>query len=290
MTSFNSAEIRSDAIYLNGRHIDAGPNPKEQLEYVLATLGRDAIVAAIESSYASRSRQNPDADVVRPSVFAMRLGSDETAVLTELGRYNRTRIHRSPFEIQPQVLELSDIIAEHGFRPEIRSNLGARATRFSALYLRNPETDPAPITPLDALPAAFGFVEPGEIRHLRPQLRQAHAEQDADTLVRLWISVAEENEGAIDKQRKTFEVLGADLWRGAEALARVGRGIAEAILRVEILGDVYLLGQDRYEEALFDAHDHIRELAHDKYPYSIEIDAVDVELKHEVDRVRSLRC
>lgn len=289
------AEIKNNTLFFDGKPLDVRTHSEHHLRFVLSSLGRDAIVDGIEDLYKKTSTANPTAEeITRPSISVINLGPD-AGVLSPLGYLNLTRVHRHVLEIQDVQRDYWDVVKEYGFTPEIRSRLGARAVAHSRLMLRNPETDPVPITPLDALPAALGFVEPSEIRELRPKLREAYAHNDPEALRALWGEVADENQAAVDRQFASIQLYGELSQRGAEAAVRVGRDIAEATLRIEIIGEDYLLDPDRYELALFDIHHHIRELSNEGdedtkgYAYRMELDAVDEELKKEVERVRSLR-
>lgn len=290
MSNSPEPDIRLNGTFIewSGRNLDYHGDTESDVLYVLGKLGRQAIVDGIENVYEKTRAANLTAEVTRPSIGVINLGPD-AEVLSPLGHLNRTSVHRHILEIQDGQRGYWDVVKEHGFTPEVRSRIGARAVAHSWLMLRNPETDPPPITPMDALPAALGFVEPSEIRNLRPELRQAYANNDTEAIKILWGRVADENEAAVDRQYKSFIQHGALSLRGIEAAARVGRDISQAILRIEIIGDDYLLDPERYEDALFDIHDYIRELAYEKYEYHMELDAVDEELKKEVERVRSLR-
>lgn len=287
--------LNGDSIEWGGRKLDDTRNTANDLAYILSILGRQTIVDGIEDLYAKTKAANPTAEeIARPSISLVELGPD-TGVLSPLGRLNRIHIHRHILEIQDAQRGYWNVVKQYGFTPEIRSRLGARAVAHSRLMLRNPETDPLPITPLDALPAALGFVEPSEIRKLRLKLREAYAHNDPETLRTLWGEVADENQAAVVRQFASIQLYGELSQRGAEAAVRVGRDIAEATLRIEIIGEDYLLDPDRYELALFDIHHHIRELSNEGdedtkgYAYRMELDAVDEELEKEVERVRSLR-
>lgn len=277
-----SVSIQNGRLLLEGQPLTLEKNTHHDLEHVLGSLGRAAIIDTIETMYRETQEKNPGATVQRPSLVAMDLGNQD-ALLSSLGRMNRTRLHRSIVEVGKPVLQPWHTIRSFGFTPEIRSGLGSRQNPQNQLLFRNPETDPAPATPLAHLPEALGFVEPGEIRYLRPMLRQAHADNDTETYRRLWNQVADENEAASDRQLESFG-------RDAEALARVGQFIAETNLRVEILGDEYLLDPDRYEQALADIRDQIVfELSYEKYPFHTELNDVESEITREIARVRSLR-
>lgn len=277
-----SVSIQNGRLLLEGQPLTLEKHTHEDLAHVLGSLGRTAIVDTIESMYRETLEKNPGATVQRPSLVAMELGNQDD-ILTSLGRRNRTHLHRSSVEVGKPVLHSWHTIQSFDFTPEIRSGLGSRKNPQNQLLLRNPETDPTPATPLAHLPEALGFVEPGEIKHLRLKLRQAHINNDIVTYRRLWDQVADENEAASDRQLESFG-------RGAEALARVGQSIAEANLRAEILGDEYLFDADRYEQELGDICDQIVfELSHEKYPFQTDLDEVVSKITREITRVRSLR-
>ena len=262
-----SAEIRRNALFLDGKPLDVRTHSQYHLRFVLGSLGRDAIVDSIESTYEQTALRNPGAEVMRPSLVAMNLGRNERTVLTELGRHNRTRIHRSSVELQPRIRDLGDVIQEYGFSPGVRSGLGVRATAYSALCLRNPETDPAPITGIDHLPAALGFIEPAELRVLRPLLRLAFLDGDTATYHSLLEKADNEGRAAIDRQDDSYD-------HQARTYAQIGFIVSGGILRAEIEGNMYMRSQG-YRERLEDA---------EEYAYWLGLPEVCAKLTEEIER------
>ncbi len=266
----SGAEIRNNTLFLDGKPLDVHSHNEHHLRFVLGSLGRDAIVNSIESVYKETACRNPGADVTRPSLVAMNLGRSEHIVLTELGRHNRTRVHRSSVELQPRIRDLGDVIQEYGFTPEVKSGLGARATAYSMLYLRNPETDPAPITGIDYLPTALGFVEPAEFRVLRPQLRQAILDGDMETYHSLLEKADNEGRAAIKRQAETYSYDSL-----THASAQIGFIVSGGILRAEIEGTLYM-GSQGYKERLVDA---------EAYAYQLGLHEVCAKLMEEIERM-----
>ncbi|TAH32035.1 hypothetical protein EYC58_05180 [Candidatus Saccharibacteria bacterium] len=261
------AEIRNNTLFLDGKPLDVHTHIEHHLRFVLGSLGHDAIVGSIEDAYKQTARKNPGAVITRPSVVAINLGRDERAVLTELGRHNRTRLHRSSLELQPRICDLGDVIQEYGFTPEVRSGLGVRATAYSALCLRNPETDPAPITGIDHLPAALGFIEPAELRVLRPLLRLAFLDGDTETYHSLLEKADNEGRAAIDRQDDSYD-------HQARTYAQIGFIVSGGILRAEIEGNMYMRSQG-YRERLEDA---------EEYAYWLGLNEVCAKLTEEIER------
>ena len=99
----------------------------------------------IETFYAEQVRKNPDATVVRPSIWTAQLGTTRqtdgaaSKVLTEQGQANggvNTNIH----EIQPAFHNHWNTIKEAGFVPEVRRT-STKKDGGSWLLLRKPSLD-----------------------------------------------------------------------------------------------------------------------------------------------------
>lgn len=291
MSAEIDAGIRNNTLLLDGEPLNAEHHGPEDINKVLTNLGRDAILASIkpaEEEYKQALSLDPETSSPVPSILVMSLGHKEQNIFTILGRRNKTGTHRSELEVSASFRPHWDAITSHEFNPVITSGQDTVSKTRNWLMLRNPETDPF-ITPLDALPAALGYVELPEVTELRPMLREAYANGNSEAARELWTEVADVSRDAVDEQSKIFKAHDLRWWRGNDAAARVGRDIAEAIMRVEIIGDAYLLDPDRYEDALSDIHDHVKNLSYEKYYYQMSLDAVGEKLKQEVARVRSLR-
>lgn len=275
--------VENLSIQADGRSLTAERHTPDDLDIVLHRIGREAIIAAIEADYAGSAPTR-----LRASLGVLHIGKTKSSSLSSFGQLSRSNSYPHVFQARLEHREYWHVIEDHGFAPHL-FRFSSKGSDSYQLMLRNPETDPTPITPLDALPMALGFMEPSEMRNLRPKLRQAYDNNDPEAIQTLWRLVADENQAAVDRQYESFIDHGELFLRGAEAAARVGRDISEAILRVEIIGDEYLLDPERYEDALFDIHDHVSNLGYERYAYAMDLGAVDEELKQEVARVRSLR-
>jgi hypothetical protein len=108
------------------------------LIYILG-VGRSAINSGIENFYERTKATHPDLTIVRPSLFAVRLGYDETRILTSRGQANNTSIHRSIEEVERDVLPYWHAVRHAGFVPELRSRIGGKAAEATWLLLRKPE-------------------------------------------------------------------------------------------------------------------------------------------------------
>lgn len=131
------------------------------------------------------------------------------------------------------------------------------------LILRNPETDPVPLTPIDNLPAALGFIEPSLTGRLRPRLHHAVQYGLSTSYRALLRKYSQESEQAVDRRAKPSEP-----WD--YSCVQIGAGIASALLRVETRGDGYLLDPGGYLQAI----DELEE-----YAYRSGLDEVSAELK-----------
>src|SRR4051794_37137337 len=108
-------EIQYDTLFLNDSPLDLKTHSPHDVDTTLKTLGRDAIINAIEEIYERIARHNPGCAVERPSLTVMNLGDKQGAILTRLGKRNATHLHRTSVELQPRIRELGDIIHDHGF-------------------------------------------------------------------------------------------------------------------------------------------------------------------------------
>jgi hypothetical protein len=270
----SDVSIRSNRLLLDGEPLSAEKHTPRDLTFVLGALGREAITHAIEDSFNETKAKNPGASVKPPSILAMDLGRNKKNVLTAFGQRNRTALHRSVVEVRPPFHDHWNAITGFDLAPEIWSNVGSRSTATNWLMLRNPETDPLQVTPLDALPVALGFIEPAITNELRPELRAAWVTGDADTYKALRTKYLDASYEAMDRQRDSFDE------PMAYELAGIGQIIASANLRVEIEGDAYLLDPDGYEAALTDADESAY------HHYENELNEI---LQAEVERIRGLR-
>lgn len=275
MTTESGALIRGNRLLLDGRPLSLEAHSPRDLAYVLGSLGREAIVNAIEDSYTSMVEANPGAPVVRPSLYAVDLGASDKNILSDFGQRNRTRIHRSIIEVQPEIHDYWNTIRAVDFSPEIKSGMGSRKNPQNWLFLRNPETDPPLITPLDHLPNALGFIEPAVTTELKSQMAEAWSTHDTETYERLKNEYMDECQAAIDRQAESYGDQPS-----VRALAQVGYILAKANLMVEIEGDAYLLNPSRYETHLNDAFD---------YAFELHEDEVVEMILMEVARIRMLR-
>ncbi len=94
-------------------------------------LGRFAILDGIEDFYEHTLANNPGAEVVRPSIFTVRLGNTKQAdepsmdVFTEYGHANGGVIEND-HEIQPGFHEYWAEVMAAGFKPEVRRTSGKK--------------------------------------------------------------------------------------------------------------------------------------------------------------------
>jgi len=264
------AEIRGLTLTLDGEDLHANEHSPHDLANVLGAVGREAIIHAVEANYAHIATHNPGATNMRPSLHAITLGSRRDSILTPYGQRNRTSISRSIVELQTPYQDYWRTIVAHDFTPEIRRFSTSTQSESVALLLRNPETDPHPITPLEHLPLALGFLEPAATRILKPRLAEALAHNDSETYRTLWQELEGENEAAVDRQVHSFD-------KSVLPAAQIGLAIAKANLRVSLRGDAYLLDPDGYLADLTDAEEGACQYG---------LDEVSELLKTEIARVK----
>lgn len=264
-------EIRDLTLMWGGESLHTKEHTANDLSYVIASIGREAIVRSIEANYAHAIEQNPDTTVSRPSVHAITLGSDRRTVLTSFGQHNRTSLSRSVIELQPAFRSYWQTVLDNGFMPEVRRFTGSQTHETIALLLRNLNTDTEPITPLDHLPRALGFLEPAATADIKRQLAESLSNNTPETFQALWQKLENENEAAVDRQVQSFgeSVLPA---------AQIGRIVAMANVRAELRGEDYLLGEDGYLADLVDAEEGA---------YRYGLGEVSDLLKAEISRVKS---
>lgn len=267
-TPGSGAEIRSLTLMLDGEPLQVERHSPRDLSYVLGTLGSQAIKHSIEIVHTHTTDQNPDAIVSRPSVHAIHLGNTKPIVLSRYGILNHTGIYESIIESNPAYRSYWTAIEAAGFTPHIRRFTPGKCDRYD-LMLRNPETDPEPITPLSALPAALGYVEPAANRELRPALAEAYSEGNVERVNILISMLFDEAHASVDRQTESF---GPDV----RAYAQIGMTLSLATLFLEIQGHDYLSRDDGYIVALRDA----AEYAHQMY-----LDEIADLIGVEIDRV-----
>ena len=266
----SGAEIRGLTLTLDGEDLHANEHSPRDLANVLGAVGREAIIHAVEANYAHIATHNPGAANMRPSLQAITLGSRRDSILTPYGQRNRTSISRSIVELQTPYQDYWRTIVAHDFTPEIRRFSTSAHSESLALLLRNPETDPQPVTPLEHLPLALGFLEPAATRVIKPQLKAAMEHNDAKAYHALWQILEAENEAAVDRHVESFD-------ESVLPAAQIGLMIGMANLRMSLRGDAYLLDPDGYLADLTDAEEGA-------YQYGLD-DVSDV-LKTEISRVK----
>lgn len=211
----------------------------------------------IEKLY-KKTRQNhaPKVEVTRPSLLVLPLGKSALN-LSHYGQLNATNRHRHPIEITPEIRPYWEAVQSAEFTPEIRGNMGKRGNpQETALFIRNPETDLEPVTPLEHLPVALGFVEPVSTQSYGSYQELLDWYQDA-------------GEEAVKKQGITH---GDE----AYALAQIGFIIAAANMRVRNEGNDFALHPARYRSALQDAS---------SYAYHRGFTEVDEIIRQEMERI-----
>lgn len=271
--SGTESEIRGLTIMWGGEGLHAQEHSAADLHRVLSSIGRKTIVQSIEANFAHTLDQNPGVTVYRPSVHVITLGSDRSNILSSYGQHNRTGLSRSIIEIQPKFRAYWETIEFFGFSPEVRRFIGRRTLETIALLMRNPETNPPLVTPLEHLPRALGFLEPAVTRDIQPHLAEALASDDTDSYRMFWNQLEDANDDAIDRQVQSFD-------ESVRPPAQIGRMVAVANLRVALRGDEYLLGEDGYTADIADAEEGA---------YQYGLDEVSDLLKEEIARIRGLQ-
>lgn len=271
--SESGAEIRANALYLDGVALNRKNHSVRDLAYVLGSLGSVAIVDSIEKKYVRSLHNSSEPKILRPSIRVMYLGMNRQEILTKFGHHNRSNIHKSLIEIAPNLHDHWRTVIGFNFIPEIESMVGNNTHSQNFLMLRNPNTDPIPITPLDNLPAALGFIEPTIIHRLKPRLLKAFQNDDDATYSRLYDQLTDARYEAVDFQKDKF---------GVEYLpaAQIGMMIEIAKLGVELQGEEFLLEPSGYTSELQTAKDFAKVML---------MDEVDSILGMEITRIKMLR-
>lgn len=266
------ASVDKLSLRADGAGLRAERHSPDDLDTALRLIGRDAIVRAIEAHRTESLKRNPSAAIARAGINALYIGGTKSASLSPYGRLSRTGTYPHKLQAKPEHREYWNVIEDHGFTP-LMFRFTAKGADSYRLMLRNPETDPTPLTPIDHLPAALGFVEPAVTRELRPQLYDAAEHGMATSYQELFRRYSEESERAVDRQAAPHE-------RWERSCAQIGSEIAGALLRVETRGDEYLLDPEGYPQTI----DELEE-----YAYRAGLEEVSVELKKELQRIRALQ-
>jgi len=273
MTSESDIAIHGTLLLFEGEPLKAETHTPRDLSFVLGVLGRDAIAAAIADSFNLSRAKDKGATIVPPSISAMDLGPDRKTVLTPFGQRNRTALHRSILEVGPAFRDYWNVVASFDLAPQIR-RMGSRDDSANWLLLRNPDTDPPLVTPLEHLPRALGFLEPAVTSELKPKLAEAWNAGDLDTYRALGDEFTDASMEAIDRQSQSFND------PEVRAYAQIGLIVAQANLRAEIEGDSFLHDPQGYGLHLADANE---------YALQMHIDDLADALQTEISRVHLLR-
>jgi hypothetical protein len=98
-------------------------------------MGKTAILEGIEEFYVRTVERNPDATVVRPSIFTVRMGYTESRVLSPAGQNNNTSIHTNRWEMARYLRQYWDATLDAGFKPELRSRIGGKKSNEATWLL-----------------------------------------------------------------------------------------------------------------------------------------------------------
>lgn len=235
MAEFTEADIsfRSNSLLVRGRGLEMDNVTPEEL-YTILNMGRTALAEHIETIYTQTVEKNPGGTIVRPSLGIVQLSpnGEKMPVVSGYGKLNDTNIYRHVIEVTPgKPRELWAAVEEAEFTPEARLFSRGRDQDTVSLLVRNPETDPAPLTPIDHLPAALGFVDPAITDDLLPQMQSAFArggESDGEYLA-LRREYFDASEAKIDDR----EAIYGPVNRG---MAQIGYMIASQLLRFRVEG------------------------------------------------------
>lgn len=245
----------------------------EELHKVLI-MGRTAILDHIEAFYAQTAEKNPGATIVRPSISVVGLSPNrhKTPVVSSYGTLNDTNIYRHPIELtsgKPRELWAATLEAQ--FTPEARLFSRGRDQDNVSLMVRNPETDPVPLTSIDDLPAALGFIDPAITDDLLPLMREAftrggEADDDYVALRRAYQDAAE---AKIDERGDVYGPVN-------RSHAQLGFLLARQLLRFRVEGASVTA---RYIVTLRQA---------EEIAYNLYLDEVVTVLNHELQSVAPL--
>jgi len=272
MASGLDVSVHNKSLLLDGQSLSIESHAPRDLAYVLGSLGREAITAAIEEFYLDTVAADPDAIVSRPSIFALSLGA---GALSAFGQRNRTHLHRSIIEVASPVRDYWNTIQSFDFAPEVQSEMGSRKKPQNWLLLRNPETDPPLTTPLEHLPRALGFIEPAVTQELRPKLASAWDSGSTALYLSLRNEYAGACQDAIDRQVDSYP---SDDPAVLRANAQIGYMVASANLRVEAEGDPFLLDPKGYENSLLYAVEYAHQLRADDIAETLEMEVIRVQM------------
>jgi len=129
--------VHGNHLGVNSEGITLEMSPDE-LQAILQ-IGHAAIIGGITTSFEVTKQRYPDHEVVRPSVFVLRLGtnSQEKRILTETGQANGSAIHREPEEIREKYHPYWFAVKDGGYIPEVRSTLSGPGVGGIWLMLRD---------------------------------------------------------------------------------------------------------------------------------------------------------
>jgi len=110
----------------------------DELHEIL-TLGRGAILHAIDALYVKTRQKNPIGSVLKPSIFVAHLSQPTQAIdtFTQEGLANRTNVFNDPTELQPRFRPFWEAVKQSGFTAEAR-RMGQ--SEGSWLLARKPDT------------------------------------------------------------------------------------------------------------------------------------------------------
>ncbi len=266
------ASVDRLSLQANGESLSVERHSPDDLDATLRLIGREAIIHEIEMQHTKTLKRNPAAGIARVGVNALYVGHKKSNSLSSYGQLSRAGTYPHWLQARPEHREYWSVLEDHGFTP-LMFRFAAKGADSYQLTLRNPETDPTPLTPIDHLPAALGFVEPAMTRELRPMLHNAAEHGTATSYQELFRRYSEESEQAVDRQAGP-----RDPWE--YSCAQIGAGIAGALLRVETRGDEYLLDPEGYLQAI----DELEE-----YAYRSGLEEISDELKKELQRIQALQ-